>query len=252
MSKRFTDSDKWKDDWYLSLTNDNRIVWQYMLDNCTNAGRLKKNFKLLNFCCNVSLDDKSFMETFKHKVIDRGDYYFIPKFIRFQYPKGLASQKPAIVGVLKELEQYDLIDVLREALGDDYLIISNHKLMVKDKETDKDKEKDKDKDKEKGMQGGKEKRKVYGEFKHVKLSDVDYEKLKIKFGEDGTRKRIENLDTKIEQKGYKYKNFYLTILDWDRREDRNVSKSKPTGFNRGDNTAGTVDSSKYDKAGIPD
>lgn len=32
----------------------------------------------------------------------------------------------------------------------------------------------------------------------------------------------------------------------------NAAKNKPTGFNRGDNTAGTVDSSKYDKAGIPD
>lgn len=135
MAKRFTDTEKWKDDWYLSLDNDYRIVWQYILDNCTPAGRLKKSFKLLNFCCNTNLTGKDMVEVFNNRVIDMGNYYFIPKFLKFQYPKGLNSQKPAIVSVRAELEDYGLIKMVIERFGNDYLTI-------KDKDRDKDKDKD--------------------------------------------------------------------------------------------------------------
>jgi len=27
MAKRFTDTDKWKDDWFISLSNDYKIIW---------------------------------------------------------------------------------------------------------------------------------------------------------------------------------------------------------------------------------
>jgi hypothetical protein len=48
MSKRFTDTEKWKDDWFLSLSNDYRIVWQWLLDNCNHAGICKPSINLLN------------------------------------------------------------------------------------------------------------------------------------------------------------------------------------------------------------
>jgi hypothetical protein len=94
-----------------------------------------------------------------------------------------------------------------------------------------------------------EEKHVYGEFKHVLLTDKDMTKLNEKFGEQGTLDRIANLDRAIEQKGYKYKNFYLTILEW---EKRNGKSGQHSGFKRGDNTAGTVDSQKLRDAGIPE
>ena len=69
-----------------------------------------------------------------------GDYYFIPKFLKFQYPRGLSSNKPAIVAVRKELSDYSLNAIVSESLG-------NHYLMIKDKDKDKEKDKEKDKDK---------------------------------------------------------------------------------------------------------
>ncbi|KKL65601.1 hypothetical protein LCGC14_2153310, partial [marine sediment metagenome] len=62
------------------------------------------------------------------------------------------------------------------------------------------------------------KRKTYGEFKNVLLTDKDYKKLVDKFGEVKTKKLIEKLSEGIERKNYKYKNFYLAILDWERRD----------------------------------
>lgn len=150
MAKRFTDTEKWKDEWYLSLDNDNRIVWQYLLDSCSIAGLLKKNFKLLNFCCNVNYNEFILLDIFKDRVFDIGDYFFIPKFLKFQYPKGLKSDKPAIVSVRNELLDKGLID-------NDYEIIfksfKNHSETIKDKYKDKVKDMDMDKDQDKGNFG---------------------------------------------------------------------------------------------------
>ncbi len=139
MPKRFTATEKWDDGWFLSLDNDWRIIWQYSLDRCTNGGRFKKNFKLMNFCCNTNVSPADYENTFNGRVIDRGDYYFIPKFLKFQYPKGLNSGKPAIQAVRKELIEYNLTLIIRESLGNDYLMI---------KETDKEKEKEKETEKD--------------------------------------------------------------------------------------------------------
>ena len=136
MPKRFTDTEKWKDEWYLNLSNDYKIVWQYILDTCSPAGILKKNFKLLNFCCGVTLTEKEFFDKFEGRVIDCEEFYFIPKFLKFQYPKGVNSDKPAIISVRNELIDKQLFEIIKQSLGDDYLIIKD-----KDKDIDKDKDK---------------------------------------------------------------------------------------------------------------
>jgi len=66
----------------------------------------------------------------------------------------------------------------------------------------------------------------YGEFQNVKLSVEEYNKLIKRFGEQGTKDRIENLSTGIESKDYKYKNHYATILSWERKHEREQSKTK--------------------------
>ncbi len=66
----------------------------------------------------------------------------------------------------------------------------------------------------------------YGEFKNVLLTEIECDKLDKKFGFGGANVRIDNLDFKIEQKGYKYKSHYLTILDWDRRDEKKNPKQK--------------------------
>lgn len=128
MAKRFTDSEKWKNEWFLSLPNDYKIIWIYLLDNCSIAGILKKNFKILNFCCEtVGIDGSKLMEIFKDRVLDYGDFYFIPKFLLFQNPTGLNSDKPAVISIRKELKLNGLSDKVRELFGNDYLMIEDSK-----------------------------------------------------------------------------------------------------------------------------
>lgn len=139
MPKRFTDTAKWTDEWFGSLSNDYRMVWLYLVDSCSIAGIWKKDFRGLNFNCNTNITEEDFLKIFATRVIDRGNFFFIPKFVRFQCPLGLNSNKPAIISIVRELEQNNLIQTVQELFGNDYLIIK-----------DKGKGKDKGEGKEKG------------------------------------------------------------------------------------------------------
>lgn len=132
MAKRLTDTEKWKDDWFLSLSNDYRMIWLYMLDNCSHAGILKKSFGLMNYCCNTKVTEQEFFEVFKDRVKDCGNYYFIAKFIIFQY-NDLTSNKPVVVSVRKELERLNIEGMITEPLSNDCLTIKD-----KSKSIDKD------------------------------------------------------------------------------------------------------------------
>ena len=145
MSKRFTDTEKWKDDWFLSLSNDYRIVWQWLLDNCNHAGICKPSINLLNMMCNTKVTDEILFDVFKDRLLNYNTFWFIPKFLKFQYGS-LNSKKPAVISVLKELKKHNLIDLIEEQLDNDSIIITeslpNDCNIIKDK--DKDKVKDKD------------------------------------------------------------------------------------------------------------
>jgi hypothetical protein len=143
MAKRFTDTEKWKDDWYLSLSNDYRIVWQWLLDNCNHAGICKPSINLLNMMCNTSIDEKLLIEIMSDRVLKINNIWFIPKFLKFQYGT-LNSKKPAVISVVNELKKNNLIDLVSELFSNDYVMITEP--LDNSYETIKDKDKDKDKD----------------------------------------------------------------------------------------------------------
>lgn len=69
----------------------------------------------------------------------------------------------------------------------------------------------------KGVGIGKDKdntRRTYGEYKHVKLTDKEYQKLCEDYGDIETGEAITYLDEYIEMKGAKYKNHNLALRKW--------------------------------------
>ena len=181
MSKRLTDTDKWKDDWYVSLSNDSKVVWQWLIDNCNHAGICKRSIVLLNTMCKVNYTEEQMIKEMDRRVIIIGNIWFIPKFIKFQYST-LFSSKPAVISVVKELFLYNLIGIIPESFGNDYNIISksfeNHCKMIKDK--DKDIVKDKDKDR-KGVIGENQKGVSFSDDGEYIIFD---DKSKQKLGKD--------------------------------------------------------------------
>ena len=61
-------------------------------------------------------------------------------------------------------------------------------------------------------------KKKYADF--VSLTEEEYQKLVAQFGEEGTRDKIENLNLYKGSKGKKYKSDYMTILSWDKKEQK--------------------------------
>jgi len=83
MAKRLTDTEKWNDDWYISLSNDYRIIWQWLLDNCNHAGICKRSMRLLNLMCNTDINEEILVKKMDGRLIVSGNDWFIPKFFQF-------------------------------------------------------------------------------------------------------------------------------------------------------------------------
>lgn len=61
---------------------------------------------------------------------------------------------------------------------------------------------------------GKEVKNIYGEYRHVRLTEPEWDKLCNEYGNDKTREAIKYLDEYIEMKGYKAKSHYLALRKW--------------------------------------
>lgn len=67
---------------------------------------------------------------------------------------------------------------------------------------------------------------THGTFGNVKLSEDEFEKLKVQFGEGSAQERIERLSAYIASKGKKYKSHYATILNWAQKDGGGVVNGK--------------------------
>ena len=134
MSKRFTDTNKWKDTWFQDLPTKYKLFWVYILDECDNAGLWKPNIRLAIFQIGEPFEESELKRVFSDRIeITESGYWFIKKFIDFQYGKLSDNSKPHI-SVLKLLETHKIKGYTKGI----------HTLKDKDKEKDKDIDKDKD------------------------------------------------------------------------------------------------------------
>ena len=94
--------------------------------------------------------------------------------------------------------------------------IENEKGQVEDKpRTKKDNvRQEKEIEKEKELEIEKDKKNIYGEFHHVRMTSDQRDQLVRDYGQEMTENCITFLDEYIEMKGYKAKNHYLCIKKW--------------------------------------
>jgi len=155
MAQRFTDSNKWLDNWFSNLSNDYKIVWLYLLDTCDNAGIFQINIRLLNFNCSTAITEEELLKTFKGRITKFDtDKCIINKFCVFQYgPEFLNNSKnKAVLSAIKKLIIAGIIDVDDNGIYTPKILFDNSidTLSIPYQEgidTHEDKDKDKDKDK---------------------------------------------------------------------------------------------------------
>jgi hypothetical protein len=154
MAQRFTDSNKWLDNWFSNLPNDYKLVWLYLLDTCDNAGIFQINIRLLNFNCSTNITEYELLEAFKGRITKFDtDKCIINKFCIFQYGTDfLNSKNKAVLSAIKKLIIARLLDVDANGNYTPMIVFDNtiDTLSIpyqKTIDTPKEKEIDKDKDK---------------------------------------------------------------------------------------------------------
>lgn len=101
MSKRYTETNKWEDDFFHALDDKGKLAWLFLLDKCDRSGIWKVNLKLMEFFigCQAKIN------WFAGRVVELSpEKWFIPKFIKFQYGE-LSRSCPAHKHVIGKLEK---------------------------------------------------------------------------------------------------------------------------------------------------
>lgn len=86
MSKRFTDTDKWRDSWFQALSPSHKIAMLYVFDNCDASGVFDPNLQLADFCIGTPIDWKEFRVAAGNRlaVLSNGKWH-LTRFVDFQY-----------------------------------------------------------------------------------------------------------------------------------------------------------------------
>ena len=147
MSKRFTDTDKWKKTLFKKLTLPYKLFWNFILDDCDHSGIWEVEDQQIiahRIGEKIDLDTALFAFNEDEKrihVFDGGKKWFIIPFVSFQYGD-LNPKNKLHESVRRCLESKDL------------LVLIPVKGPLKGPK-DLDKEKDKELEKEKGLLGEK-------------------------------------------------------------------------------------------------
>jgi hypothetical protein len=109
MAKRFTDTEKWKDEWFLELEPLMKILWLYILDSCDHAGVWKVNFKLASYSIGTALDRQSALKALGDRIVVVSlDKWHVPKFITYQQKGFLNPSNNAHRGIINLLEYHKI------------------------------------------------------------------------------------------------------------------------------------------------
>jgi hypothetical protein len=202
--KRFTETQKWEDPWFRRLAPEMKLLWQWILDRCDNAGVIDPDIDLASFQIGYSYPMDTLLEFGERVVKLPCGKWFIPKFIEFQYgalSRDCKAHNPIFLSLKKHgLEGYPKgIHTLQE------------------KEEDKDKEKEQEKEKERAAEKSKSK---------GSIEDMKSFALEIGLAEsDG-----ENCFCKWESTGWKdIKDWRMKMRTW---KHEGFHASQKTGSNK--------------------
>lgn len=204
MAKRFIDTGLFEDAWFLDLSKDCKLLWVYLITKCDHAGIIEFNTKLWQFHTGIKGIETVIKGLANRLVRVKESYFFIPKFLEYQYPGFPNSRVRAQISAIKILIKFNLFDEEKQTL-----IKPLAKGYVYEHGNGYD-------------NGNGKKEKYFKKFAHLKITESDNKKLVDKFGET----RVNEIYTKIEnyRKNTNYKSLYLTALDWLKRDKETAKK----------------------------
>jgi hypothetical protein len=135
--RRFTETQKWDDPWFRRLRPEIKLLWQWILDRCDNAGVIDPDIELASFQIGIEYGPDTLSELGERIQKLPCGKWFIPKFISFQYgtlSKACKAHNPIFASLQKLSIEIDL-------KGYPYPM---DRVQEEEKETDQEKEKEKE------------------------------------------------------------------------------------------------------------
>jgi hypothetical protein len=116
MSKRFIDTETFDDSWFMELSKDGKLFWLYCITKCDHAGIIKINQKLCKFQTGI-VNIQTVIEELGNRLVTLNeDLYFIPNFIKYQYPNFPQSNVRQQSSAISILCKYGLFDTETNSL----------------------------------------------------------------------------------------------------------------------------------------
>lgn len=108
MSKRFTETGKWRDKWFLTLSAEHKLAWLFVCDECDHAGVIEIVEPLANMQIGAEVDWQDFVAKCAYRIVDLGNgKFWVRAFIGFQYGT-LNPENRVHSSVLQRLEKMGL------------------------------------------------------------------------------------------------------------------------------------------------
>lgn len=135
MAKRFIDTELFCDEWFCDLSKDSKLFFIYFITRCDHAGVLRLNNKLCEFQTGIKSIDTVIKDLGNCLVTVKNGVYFLPKYIKYQYPDFPKSSVKQQDSALKILISFGLWDeennklfnsslTVNEELTNSYVIVN--------------------------------------------------------------------------------------------------------------------------------
>ncbi len=105
MSKRFTDTERFRDPWYRKLSPVQKCIWEYALSECDIAGFLTIDLEAMSFHIGADIGREDLLMFDGRFVWVSDEVIFIPKFIVYQNGQELNPANGAHKAIIRLLEQ---------------------------------------------------------------------------------------------------------------------------------------------------
>jgi hypothetical protein len=133
MAKRFIDTNIFNDEWVCSLSKDAKLFFLYYITTCDHAGVLRLNKKLCEFQTGLKSIETLTQELSNSLITLKDGLFFMPRFIKFQYPnfpQSNVKQQEGAIKILKELGFWDNENntylTLTKELANSYVNVSDN------------------------------------------------------------------------------------------------------------------------------
>ena len=109
MALRFTNSEKWDDEWFSDLTKDEKLLYMFLTDKCNIGGFIEINRKIWSAYTGIDANDiDAVLYSFGKKIImsNDGSCLYVVNFLKHQKNYPLNPENKAHIGILKIFNTY--------------------------------------------------------------------------------------------------------------------------------------------------